>query len=98
MRLTNSEVKAIKQTFLEIFRQGSIFLFGSRVNNSLPSTLPDVQLVPLETLDKAEILDKKIDFLVKVKSLIGDQKIDLIISKDQNRLIEQEAIHTGIKL
>jgi len=29
---------------------------------------------------------------------IGDQKIDVVIAKDKNRLIEKEAIRTGIKL
>ncbi len=54
--------------------------------------------MPTLALDRAEVLDKKINFLVKFKSLIGDQKIDVIVSKDKNRLIEKEALHTGIQL
>ncbi len=40
--------------------------------------------------------DKKLDFLVKLKSKIGDQKIDLIISKDTARPIEQIALKEGM--
>ncbi len=98
MRLANTEIEAIKQTFLNVFKQGNIFLFGSRVNDSLKGGDIDLYVVPAETLDKSEILAKKIDFLVKVKNLIGDQKIDLVISRNNNRLIEQEALHTGIQL
>ena len=41
---------------------------------------------------------KKIKFLSKIKQMIGDQKIDLVISKDKTKVIEQEAIKYGIKL
>ncbi len=98
MRVLNSDIKAIKQTFLEVFKQGHIFLFGSRVDDSLKGGDIDLYIVPALALDRAEVLDKKLDFLVKLKSLIGDQKIDVIISKDKNRLIEKEALHTGIQL
>ena len=98
MRLLNDDIKAIKQTFLEVFKQGNIFLFGSRVDDSLKGGDIDLYIVPALDLDRVDILDKKIDFLVKLKSLIGDQKIDVIISKDKNRLIEKEALYTGIQL
>jgi len=98
MRLLENEIKAIKQTFLEVFKQGNIFLFGSRVDDSLKGGDIDLYIVPALTLNKAEVLDKKINFLLKLKNLIGNQKIDVIISKDKNRLIEQEAMHTGVKL
>ena len=35
MRLTLKEVKLIKETFLDIFQDGKICLFGSRVDDSL---------------------------------------------------------------
>jgi len=37
-------------------------------------------------------MEKKLDFLVQPKSTLGDQKIDVVISRDKSRLIEQEAI------
>ena len=69
----------IKQTFLDIFKDGDIDLY-------------------IKVKAKQDLLNKKIQFLAKVKEKIGDQKIDVIISKDETRIIEQEAIAKGIKL
>lgn len=35
MRLLNYEIDSIKKTFFEIFENGNIYLFGSRVDDSL---------------------------------------------------------------
>ena len=47
-------------------------------------------------------LQKKIKFLSALKQRIGDQigdqKINVIISRDHLRLIEQEALKNGIEL
>lgn len=58
----------------------------------------DLYIVPNEELSKESLLEKKIAFLVKLKSLIGEQKIDVVIAADESRLIEQEALNKGIKL
>jgi predicted nucleotidyltransferase len=34
MRLTQNEKDSIKKTFLEVFGEGEIYLFGSRVDDS----------------------------------------------------------------
>jgi len=98
MRLTTKEQKAIKDTFLEIFSKGEIYLFGSRVDDSKRGGDIDLYIVLEEKLPISAIFNKKIDFLVELKSKIGEQKIDILISKDKNRLIEQEALKNGIKL
>lgn len=49
--------------------------------------------LPIKTIYR-----RKIAFLVQLKTAIGDQKIDVVISRDRSRLIEQEAIKTGIEL
>jgi hypothetical protein len=36
--------------------------------------------------------------MVRLKSLIGEQKIDVVAATDENRLIEREALSKGIKL
>ncbi len=41
---------------------------------------------------------QKIKFLVQLDSLIGEQKVDVIIAKDKNRLIEQVALRDGVAL
>jgi predicted nucleotidyltransferase len=95
MRLTHKEIESIKQVFLEIFGSGKIYLFGSRLDDSKRGG--DIDLfIKTECQDK--ILDKKIRFLSLLKQEIGDQKIDVVISKDTTRAIEQEALHKGMQL
>jgi len=95
MRLSDYEIKAIKQTFDEIFSDGKIYLFGSRVDDSKKGG--DIDL-SIQTTNTQDILVKKIDFLAKIKDKIGDQKIDVVVSKDKTRAIEKEAISKGIEL
>jgi len=95
MRLNNKEVEAIKNCFKEVFENGKIYLFGSRVDGSQKGGDIDLYIITDQT---ENLLMKKIDFLVKLKQSIGDQKIDVIISRDKTRLIEQEALKNGIEL
>lgn len=95
MRLLENEIKAIKETFHHIFQDGDIYLFGSRVDDHVKGGDIDLFVVPV---NRQNLLEKKIDFLVELKQKIGDQKIDLLISKDKTRVIEQEAYNKGIKL
>jgi predicted nucleotidyltransferase len=95
MRLTQGELETIKQVFLEVFENGEIYLFGSRLDDSKRGG--DIDLF-IKTAHKNKILDKKISFLSLLKQKIGDQKIDVVISRDITRTIEQEALHKGIKL
>jgi len=95
MRLSSHEISSIKQVFNQFFQEGEIYLFGSRVNDDLKGG--DIDLY-ISNHNVANILKRKLEFLVELKKKIGDQKIDLIISKDVNRVIEQEAINKGVKL
>lgn len=95
MRLTNFEINSINKSFKEIFKEGKIYLFGSRVDDRLKGG--DIDLY-IQCENIQNILEKKIDFLVRLKQKIGDQKIDVVISKDKSRVIEQEALEKGIRL
>ena len=96
MRLQNFEINSIKLTATHIFGKNSkVFLFGSRVYDDIKGGDIDLYIQPS---DNNNLWEKKIDFLVQLKSAIGDQKIDVIISRDQSRLIEQEALKKGIEL
>ena len=95
MRLTKQEVQAIHGSFKEVFKEGTIYLFGSRVDDGKKGG--DIDLY-IECETKENLSRKKIDFLVSLKRKIGEQKIDVVISRDKTRLIEQEAISTGIVL
>jgi len=98
MRLSNYEIQSIKQTFLDVFNSGHIYLFGSRVDDSARGVDIDLFIKPDYLLDVKERLDKQSRFKIKLYDKIGEQKIDIVISKDTSRHIEQEALQKGIKL
>jgi len=95
MRLTEYEIRSIKSSFDKFFETGDIYLFGSRVDDHQKGG--DIDLF-INTKDTVDLLDKKIAFLIDLKSKIDEQKIDLIISSDKSKPIEKEALTKGIKL
>ncbi len=96
MRLSKFEQSAIKKAFLETFESGNIYLFGSRVDDSLRGGDIDLYLVSDIKFDDER--NRKRDFLIKLDEYIGEQKIDVILAKDNTRLIEKEALKYGVKL
>jgi len=95
MRLNDKYIQTIKDSFQEIFGEGEIYLFGSRVDDSKKGGDIDLYLV---IKDKSDLFRKKLLFLAKIKKALGEQKIDVVFNIDENRLIEQEAKKWGIKL
>ncbi len=95
MRLTQKEIIAIKESFTKVFQKGEIYLFGSRLDDKAKGG--DIDLF-IRGCEKEKIKEKKIKFLVELKKQIGDQKIDVVIAKDDGNPIEQEALQKGIKL
>ncbi|WP_293446018.1 nucleotidyltransferase domain-containing protein [Persephonella sp.] len=97
IRLTEYELKAIKDTAKEIFgNKAKVWLFGSRVNPKLKGGDIDIYI---EIPDTKDWLDKKIDYLVKLKQKIGDQKIDLVLKPyNCQEDICIEAKKTGVRL
>jgi len=85
LRLKESEIQAIKETFDNLFEKGEVILFGSRIDNTKKGG--DIDLY----IKAPYSFDKKISFLAKLKRKIGDRKIDVVFNIDENRLIEQEA-------
>ena len=96
MRLTSFEQDMIKKAFLEIFEDGEIYLFGSRVDDTKRGGDIDLYLVPSTRYDDER--DRKKEFSIKLDEYIGEQKIDIVMAKDKSRLIEQEALKHGIIL
>jgi len=95
MRLSKIYVDIIKSKFKEIFVDGDIYLFGSRVDNNKRGGDIDLYLV---LQDHTNIFRKKIKFLSRVKRELGEQKIDIVFNQDKDRLIEKEAVKWGVKL
>ena len=98
MRLSSYEIKSIKNSFIEIFEGGDIYLFGSRVDDSKKGGDIDLYIDYPFKIDVKQMQDMKSKFRLKLYEQIGEQKIDLIISKDKNRSIEKDILGTGVLL
>jgi len=81
----------------EIFGYSSrIWIFGSRVRQDVRGGDIDIYI---ETEDFTDILDKRLDFLVRLKNAVGDQKIDLVVKKpDDTSPIAIEAKQKGVEI
>ncbi len=95
MRLTHDEIKSILESFHDSFETGSIYLFGSRVDDAQKGG--DIDLY-IDTQDTDSLLEKKLQMLRDLKAKIGEQKIDIVISTDKTRAIEEEALKKGVRL
>jgi len=95
MRLTDFQIKNIKDIAQEVFGECRIFLFGSRVDDSLKGGDIDLYFI----LDKKPHFLDKPRFLAKLKRKIGEQKIDVVIDYPDRKkgLIDEEALK-GIEL
>ena len=92
MRLLPKYREVIKKYFKEIFKNGEVYLFGSRVDDTKRGGDIDLYLVLKE---HSNLFDKKIKFLAKIKRELGEQKIDVVFNTDNTRLIEKEAKKMG---
>ena len=96
VRLSDFEIKAIKETAEEVFGKGTrVFLFGSRADPMKRGGDIDLYIIPAE---RKNLLDKQIKFLVELKLKIGDQRIDVVLQENPERPIEREALKTGVEL
>jgi len=85
MRLTAQQAEAIRHAAVEVFGPDvELRLFGSRVDDDRRGGDIDLYVGTkegcVERLVRAEL-----DFLVKVKSRIGEQKIDLLLDYPSRR-------------
>ena len=97
IRLSEKEIEAIREVAKEVFGEGArVFLFGSRVNPELKGG--DIDLF-IEVPEERTGVEEKLKFLVKLKEKIGEQKVDVVVSKVGSKdFISQEAKRTGVLL
>lgn len=95
MRLSTKYKEVILKYFYQFFKNGEVYLFGSRVDDTKKGGDIDLYLVLHE---HSNLFEKKIKFLSRVKRELGEQKIDIVFNTDSTRLIEKEALQWGIKL
>lgn len=95
MRLSKREIEAILQVAEDIYGTDvKVYLFGSRVDDSRRGG--DIDLLVRTTSAKKGILER-VRMASRIKSLIGDQKIDIIGDYEDNQVV-QEALKNGILL
>lgn len=100
MRLSAYEKEKIINTARSIFNYNAkVILFGSRVNDEKKGGDIDLLIIPGSKIKREDIFEKKMSFLVNLKDIIGEQKIDVIIKyKNDNRGIISTALKKGIAL
>ena len=98
IRLTKFEVNSIHKTFYDLFQTGSIYLFGSRVDTTKKGGDIDLFIDLDYHLNIKDSLELKRKFKMKLYALMGEQKIDILVSTDKKRSIEQEILQTGVLL
>ena len=93
MRLSTNEINLIKNKVNIIFGETIIYLFGSRIDDGKKGG--DIDLYIISEVNE-DLFKKKI----KLKTILEDllfKPVDIEIAKDENRLIEKEAMK-GIRI
>jgi hypothetical protein len=94
MRISENQIELIVQAFRLSFGGGSLYLFGSQVDDLRRGG--DIDLyVKLNQYDHA--VKAKLDFLVRLKRFLGERRIDVVLGFG-GRLIDEEALSKGICL
>lgn len=96
MRLSLFEIStiiALKNQYFGI--DAKIYLFGSRINDHEKGG--DIDLYIEQNNSSSKNYDNKQKFLLDLQKIIGEQKVDLIVSRDKTRAIEIEA-KKGVEL
>lgn len=94
MRLNSFYKETIKSAFYNVFSTGSIFLFGSRIDDNQKGGDIDLYL----QIDEKPTFEKKVQFLAMLKRKLGEQKIDIVFNEDSSRDIEKEIKKWAVKL
>ena len=99
MRLVMKEIEAIKEVTRNIFGGSAIVqLFGSRTDDSLKGGDIDLLIFTNREISHSEQYKLKIKFLVELKKIIGEQRIDVIIERDQQSEFSKKMHVEGIML
>jgi hypothetical protein len=84
MRLSQFEIESIYSLAIKWFGSDvKVFLFGSRADDTKKGG--DIDLFISNNDELLLTLENKIQFLVDLKSLIGEQKIDVVFDNESTR-------------
>ena len=93
VRLSENEIKTIKDLANKIFGNCEVYIFGSRTNLKKKGGDVDIFIIPQ---DKKDLFKKKIKLSAKLESILG-KPVDVVVSRDKNTPIEKEALK-GVKI
>ncbi len=96
MRLTDLELKTIKETIKVFCSKAKIYLYGSRVIDNAKGG--DIDLLVISDL---LTFSHKISILAELKKKLGEQKIDLILSttsKSNDDAFIQEILKNSVEI
>jgi len=88
MRLTEKEIKIIKEIVLDVFGESEIRIFGSRLNENKKGGDIDIFVIPK---NRENLFKKKIKAAAKLENLLF-KPVDIVVHYDFNREIEKEAL------
>lgn len=74
MRLSNKEIKILKNKLFELSKDAKLYLFGSRVDDNKKGGDIDL-LVVSDKLDKKDLRKLRIEFF----NHFGEQKLDIVL-------------------
>jgi len=84
MRISEQEKKAFCDVIEKhITPPAELRLFGSRIDDTAKGGDIDLLLIVKDEQTRSKVLLNKTEILSDIKSMIGDQKIDLIITTQQ---------------
>jgi predicted nucleotidyltransferase len=93
MRLSDNEVKAIKEVVGDIDKDARVYLFGSRVHEDEKGG--DIDLL---ILSQRLIQGDSNKIRYRLWDIIGEQRIDIVIAKDDTHPFTKIALKGGILL
>jgi predicted nucleotidyltransferase len=93
MRLKDSEQAAILSAVKGMDGNASVYLFGSRVDDTKKGG--DIDLL---ILSDCLTRDNKRTIKIKLNELLGEQKIDIVLASDDSDPFVKLALETGVKL
>ena len=99
MRITPRQADIIKQVVAEqVGASASIWLFGSRADDGKRGGDIDLYIKPAQPLELGRGIAKQVAIAVRLKQLLGDQRIDIVLDDGSPQAIYQVARTQGILL
>ena len=93
MRLSSEHARAIADTVHAVDPGAKVYLFGSRVDDDRKGG--DIDLL---VLSETITFSQEIDIKLELYNRVGEQKIDMIVARDQSRAFTRLALEQAVEL